>query len=357
MEPTTAFDSAPEAVLPPTCNRRGCKTPDSLVLMCAAPACNKHMCVLCFQKSHGDCNWNLEKDHIVCTKACYRKFRASLSHNPKWDSDGKEGKEDPITSVRILLDWLLVPGNYANKWRGKNNNGERKKKVAERIANEINAKGVVINRDAKQVYSKIQHLEERFKAAHDWSTTVTGAGMLENDKGGFDKKVLSLCPHYFDLLPIMGERSSAKPKATNEDDLSDSEDMPMVGVEDSSDEDDDEVLVDTTPNNFAVAASGRAAKRRGSSLASSHTKKPAINVGVSDEANEAMVALARARGREINRRAKRDELDQQIHLLQKCEEVVKSHPTWPKQRILRIFPQFKTVIDAVMELDTDDEES
>jgi hypothetical protein len=32
-----------------------------------------------------------------------------------WTNDGKEGLEDPNTSEKVLLDWLLLEGNYVSK--------------------------------------------------------------------------------------------------------------------------------------------------------------------------------------------------------------------------------------------------
>jgi hypothetical protein len=42
-------------------------------------------------------------------------------------------------------------------------------------------------------------------------------------------------------------------------------------------------------------------------------------------------------------------------LLQMCEQMVKSHPTWSKEKILKYFPEYEPIIDLVME-DEDEEE-
>jgi hypothetical protein len=52
----------------------------------------------------------------------------TLKRKPTWSNDGENGMDDPNTSEKILLDWLLVEGNYANKWRGKDSKeGQRSK--------------------------------------------------------------------------------------------------------------------------------------------------------------------------------------------------------------------------------------
>ena len=105
--------------------------------------------------------------------------------------------------------------NYALFRGGPQTKGKTKKKVAAQIARIINDKGVLVQRNAKQVENKIRHFETQFKLAHDWGNTVTGAGLQENDRGSFDDAKKQKCPQYFFLLDVMMERSSVKPKAAN----------------------------------------------------------------------------------------------------------------------------------------------
>jgi hypothetical protein len=55
--------------------------------------------------------------------------------------------------------------------------------------------------------------KKTFKDAYDFANTEKGTGLQEGDFGLFDDSVRKLCPNYFDLLPILAERSSSKPKA------------------------------------------------------------------------------------------------------------------------------------------------
>jgi hypothetical protein len=163
---------------------------------------------------------------VVCTGKCYQRLM-TLTRRPGWHNDGGNGPEDPSTSERILLDWLTEEGNYS-KYRGKNNNGVSKNKYAQRVADIMNSKGVRVKRDAKMVVNKIAALEDSFKNAFDFANSETGAGLMEQGAlGSFEAAVKGRCAFYYDLLPIMKDRSSAKPKCTSEE-LDLEEETPMA---------------------------------------------------------------------------------------------------------------------------------
>ena len=94
-------------------------------------------------------------------------------------------------------------------------------------------------RDSKNVKSKIEHIERTWRKAHDFATSVTGAGLKDNDEGKFEDLVKKKCPYYYDLLEIMQDRASSKPKLTSyeaeniEDDLQ----VHHFDIEDSDDDD------------------------------------------------------------------------------------------------------------------------
>jgi hypothetical protein len=52
----------------------------------------------------------------------------------KWNGDGKNGLDDPHTSMRILLDWWTTEGNYS-RFCGKHNDGIKKIQFASSLAN------------------------------------------------------------------------------------------------------------------------------------------------------------------------------------------------------------------------------
>jgi hypothetical protein len=55
----------------------------------------------------------LPNGNVAFTKSCYDRANKELSgggdedggRSGKWDSDGKNGPNDPHTSAKILLDW------------------------------------------------------------------------------------------------------------------------------------------------------------------------------------------------------------------------------------------------------------
>lgn len=244
-EPTVDVIAEPiiDSDLPvPKCARRGCRAPEGeQLLFCKSVNCRKLFHLSCYEERYGEKNWDETIGHgnVVCTKACFDKVKSISARKLTWKDDGKNGPEDPNNSEKLLLDWLLKAGNYSLKWKGKKNGGKTKTQIAEMIATTINSTGVKEPRNAKQIMNKIEHLERQFKAAHDFANTETGAGLEENDIGSFDEAVQKHCSMYYDLLPIMGERASAKPKALSHDGLESSEDEATVAEVEDAEEDDE----------------------------------------------------------------------------------------------------------------------
>jgi hypothetical protein len=175
---------------------------------------------------------------VACTKACYKEYLKVISDSGrgKWNTDGKNGPNDPNTSMKILIDWLLVEGNY-NKYRGKNNNGVSKIQFATILADKMKSETISNERNAKQVMDRISRLEESFRAAHEFATSQTGAGIQDREgEGTFKDLVKKKCSHYYDLLDIMVDRASTEPRLTNHD----------PSALDSSDDDDDELPTNNT---------------------------------------------------------------------------------------------------------------
>lgn len=222
------------------CDYKKCPIPDNsneVKLPCVGTGCQRSFhqsCLVVLLQKVKWCDTEVLGSNAVCSKTCYTKFASSATRKRTWTNDGANGVDDPNTSERILLDWLTAEGNYTNKWRGKNNNGKKKKHVAAQIALLMNAANVTVKRDYKQVMNKIAHIEKTFRVAYDFANTETGQGLQENEKGEFDDAVLKKCQYYFDLLEIFGDRASAKPKVTSADNL------------ESSDEDNDEESEDET---------------------------------------------------------------------------------------------------------------
>ncbi len=115
-----------------------------------------------------------------------------------------------------------------------------------------------VNRTGENVRSKTVHMEGDFRKTHEWSTGVTGAGILERDgKTTWDAALRNMFDYYFDLLPIMGDRASSQPKFTNSNpsDLDlDPDDEEEASFHPGDREDDDSVDEAATTSAVAVVA-------------------------------------------------------------------------------------------------------
>ncbi|KAG7337029.1 hypothetical protein IV203_020185 [Nitzschia inconspicua] len=205
------------------CQVRGCRVAGAQRLVCAADGCNKTVHLMCYQgvvlrdKSGGDLR-PLSENHVVCTKACYNNFVKSLSGSDssrgKWTNDGKGGPDDQHTSMRILLDWMTTEGNYS-RYCGKGNNGVTKLQFASTLAEKMRAETKSDTRNGKQVLDKIARIENAFRDAASFARSETGAGIQEGEgEQTFQAAVRRRCPYYYELVEIMGDRSSTHPKCT-----------------------------------------------------------------------------------------------------------------------------------------------
>ena len=67
------------------------------------------------------------------------------------------------------------------------------------------------------IIKKIQELKTKFVQAHNWANN-TGQGVREQDgEETFENLVCQRYLWYFDLLPIMGDRSKASPPVMTDD--------------------------------------------------------------------------------------------------------------------------------------------
>lgn len=208
------------------CSRRGCASFTN-IHKCAINNCGKFVCWSCVEVEVCQKNQletlkdRSDQDVYVCTKKHYEKMAKTLAVEGEqdgggggrlpWNNDGPLGGDGSINSELILINWLCTEGNYA-RYRGKDNNGTRKKDFCEIIAKQMKEAGVRRERTAKQIQSKIEHIENSFRKAHDWTTTETGTGLQENDVGTFRQSVERICPFYYTLVDVFAERASAQPR-------------------------------------------------------------------------------------------------------------------------------------------------
>jgi hypothetical protein len=84
-----------------------------------------------------------------------------------WQNDGAD--------TQYLLAWMMTEGNYS-KFQGKNNAGQKKKRIADKLAEEINKLG--FQRTGKDVLYKIAFFVSKFKVAQEF-VNGTGSGVLD----------------------------------------------------------------------------------------------------------------------------------------------------------------------------------
>jgi hypothetical protein len=312
-----------EPVVPITtsekCSFRSCKVNGALLITCSAQGCSKKVHLMCFQglllKRYTELQ-ALPVGKVACTKRCHGKIVKETAgggedadggnRKGNWDCDGLDGVKDPHTSVKILLDWWMTEGNY-NKFCGKHNNGTKKiqfaNNLAEKMSRETNSQ-----RNAKNVLNKIQHIEKTFKDAHLFASSETGAGLKEDDEGTFEDSVKKKCPYYFDLLDIMADRASSKPKATSYDDSEESEVFDIQGMSELSDG--EEVVEEVGDKSVATK---RTARTSSNTTSSRKAKKKRIP-GIIDDAVEVFTEASK------NSKEKMDEMVRHNQFIEKLEE-------------------------------------
>ena len=197
------------------CSRRGCVT--NIDSKCASVLCDNFICVKCYEervlKKYKLCALPCQNGRqlVACTKKCYQNATKDISGEGRraWDTDTPT-KEYAQSSEAMLIDWLLVHGNY-NKWKG-NSSGVSKREIQKEIAELLNKKGTEMgiqrSRTSDQVGSKISWLEQKYRETKQWVEN-TGQGIREEmGEESFQEKVeKEKFKHFFVLQPIMAERA------------------------------------------------------------------------------------------------------------------------------------------------------
>ncbi|KNE92660.1 hypothetical protein PSTG_13927 [Puccinia striiformis f. sp. tritici PST-78] len=125
-----------------------------------------------------------------------------------WDKDGENG----ITSIRVLLDWLSVDGNFA-RWCG-NKTGSTKQAIANEILALLVGAGIT-HRNQKGVLTKIQELQSSYMKASDFHHN-TGSGLQDNDIANGTHTLQSSGVAQEMQVLGMATRTAANPLHTNE---------------------------------------------------------------------------------------------------------------------------------------------
>lgn len=196
------------------CVRRGCTNTASA--QCASLLCSNWICDTCYEErvlqKFGLPALPVQNNpQVACTKKCYLNAQKDNSRDGRraWDTDTPT-REYPNSSEAMLVDWLVVHGNYS-KWKG-NNNGISKREIQKEIANKLNKKGLEMGiqreRTSDQIGSKIAWCESKFRETKQWIEN-TGQGIREEmGDESFEQKIeKERFRHYYTLLPIMSERA------------------------------------------------------------------------------------------------------------------------------------------------------
>lgn len=207
------------------CGKRSCKS-GGIGTQCAFPTCPEYRCIPCNVQFFAKREWPLLYDDanggemiVACTKKHYSTVLKNLdpsSSRVPWNTDGPKGHDDPVNSETLLVEWLCTEGNYA-KYRGSDNGGKTKIAFAQDISNMLQRRGIRTVRTPKQVLDKITTMEKRFREAFDLAHRETGAGLKKKNDGSFEEALVKKFRYYFDLLPIIADRASAKPSVTSDE--------------------------------------------------------------------------------------------------------------------------------------------
>ena len=121
---------------------------------------------------------------------------------------------------RQLFDWLELPGNY-EKWKcagirtpiGSSKTSALTKKAVTSLIS-IYLETVNVRKNPEQVMNKMRYVEKKFKEAEDYMRS-TGGGITNTDEKleitKIQKKVISICPFYYQVKSFMAESVSVNP--------------------------------------------------------------------------------------------------------------------------------------------------
>jgi hypothetical protein len=167
------------------CSLRQCKNTYAAALQftCGFKDCGKTIHRPCYMAFIAKNNLSVLPDDKFCcgVKAHHSsvlKAAANLvNEKTRWDADRPNGPDTEPLSMSVLLDWWTVEGNYSKYWGGKDQTGKTKFTFWQMLSQLIKEKGILVERSAVSVGSKIIRMEAMYKEASDW-LAQTGQGVL-----------------------------------------------------------------------------------------------------------------------------------------------------------------------------------
>ena len=205
------------------CSLRQCKNTDAAApqFSCGFKDCEKKIHRPCFMAFIAKNNLSpLPDDKFCCGVKAHHSSVLKAAANPvnektRWDADGPNGPDTEPNSMSLLLGWWTTEGNYSKYRGGKDQTGKTKEAYWQMLSQLIKDKGILVERSAVSVGSKIIRMEAMYKEASDW-LSQTGQGVLA-EGGDVTDAVKKRCPFFYIIDPIMCDRASIKPLALSED--------------------------------------------------------------------------------------------------------------------------------------------
>ncbi|KUF79840.1 hypothetical protein AM587_10014666 [Phytophthora nicotianae] len=118
-----------------------------------------------------------------------------------WDADSPT--PDGLTSLDVLLKWMVTPGKYERL------HGDQRSRAIQSVLGALKRNGIE-HRTESSVRGKVRSIENQYLSAKQWlkERDINGndvtTGNVDNDT---ETAVLSLCPHFSELVPIFRDSS------------------------------------------------------------------------------------------------------------------------------------------------------
>ncbi|KAL3914714.1 MAG: hypothetical protein SGILL_005990, partial [Bacillariaceae sp.] len=143
--------------------------------------------------------------------------------------------------MQILMNWWTdtTAANY-DRYRGKNNNGMTKIQLANVLAEKMKKETLSTDRNGSQVVEQIRSIEIKWKAAHKFAESETGAGIKADNPDSFEEAVRRKCKYYFEIKEVMIHRASVTPLAVSANIDWNNVDVESIVESILSDDDEDE---------------------------------------------------------------------------------------------------------------------
>jgi len=150
-----------------------CLKVDENLEKCQDPNCSNIIHSTCGKKIVETFEEGEWEGPLFCSKRCFKQHKKSLARAAKRATGSvgwyKAGPTPEVTSVSIMVNWLTTNNDY-NCWHvGDKHNGSTKSVLANQLVQLMQENGIIYPRSGKAIHIRINHLEQRFRAARDWS--------------------------------------------------------------------------------------------------------------------------------------------------------------------------------------------